>query len=1206
MAPSVTKRRKLSHTDNGDEDDAPFSERFGGSPNDTDLSADDSTEVEDAVESDGSMASEDEEAALAKEEAHEGGRGKESIVNQKIRSQARRDPNTNKRRADIPLDGVYTAEIFKSNMFKLQVDELLEQVRPEYGQKQAPAENAMRSLKAIIERIPSRDPLSVHDAERYLMISSKVATPFPHPRPPRDAKYKLQYDRPSSINVAGSYPLKMATSAGEKLAIDLVITMPSAMFQDKDYLNYRYFYKRAYYLACIAAGIKESKEHKFKLTFDCLNGNHLQPIIVVSPSGDGSPDDFSGSKCRIHIILAAAEQTFPCGKLLPEKNCVRPTCSDDENSAKTLDPTPIYNATLKVDLSVTAYLKLLHATSSRCDAYKDACMLGRIWLKQRGFCSHIRKGGFGNFEWAAIMAMLLQSKPGAGVPLLSSGFSSYQLFKATLQFLANRDLSRVPFVFEANDTNLTRTEGTPIFFDGPRGLNILFKMTPWSYKLLQQEASIAVKMLADSTFDQFEPTFILRADPLSYRYDSVLEIPILSLIQDINEENFNKKFSETCRKLYNVLLRALGNRVTLISIILPEEETWPLGSSKPFVNREGRLLLGFATDSVNSERTVDHGPAAENKNEAASFRKFWGEKAELRRFKDGSILESVVWSQKEGSGPILKQIIQFILRRHISADVADKAIIAGNQFATLIPSGDIVGQSGTAPFLSIMNAFSALEKDIRNLENLPLQIRHILGADPQLRYSSIDPPRTVTHRQMSIPASIIIQFEGSGRWPDDLAAIQRTKIAFLLKLAELLSEHNPELTTRVGLENPSYPSQNQSFLDITTSSGHSFRLRIHHEREATLLERRLKDKTFDGTSREAAALALAVYKSSFLRIPAHTQAIQTLCTRFPAVSPSIRLVKKWFTSHLLTPHFAPELIELLVARTFLQPYPWNVPACATTGFLRTLFWISRWDWRYTPLIVDFSSAEERAGMKADEPTAITTRFEAWRRIDPALNRVVLFAASNLDPEGATWTDRARPAKVVAGRMTALARAAVAALKDNESMIAAGKASLLALEPEMLFVSSLTDYDFVLHLAPRYTRAGKAKKEARADNSMFKNLQLQAEADKGGELVGYDPVTLFTDELQEIYGHAVIWFYDTEGGDTVAGLWNPAMTARRSWRVRGGYSSVPLAGTGTRRGKGEEVTGEVDGVEVEINKEGILNEIARLGGELVERVEILKK
>jgi len=76
-------------------------------------------------------------------------------------SDAQDGTKVHKRRDQTMQDGVYTAEVYKSNMFKLQVDELLQQVKPRYGKKEAPAENAMRTLKTIIEQIPGREPVSV-------------------------------------------------------------------------------------------------------------------------------------------------------------------------------------------------------------------------------------------------------------------------------------------------------------------------------------------------------------------------------------------------------------------------------------------------------------------------------------------------------------------------------------------------------------------------------------------------------------------------------------------------------------------------------------------------------------------------------------------------------------------------------------------------------------------------------------------------------------------------------------------------------------------------------------------------------------------------------------------------------------------------------------------------------------------------------------
>lgn len=81
-----------------------------------------------------------------------------------LRKEARRGD------ADDDADGVYNGEIYKSNTFRIQVNDLLRHVKPKYGQKEALAEHALRSLKAIIEHIPNRGPLTVCLHEHPLLI----------------------------------------------------------------------------------------------------------------------------------------------------------------------------------------------------------------------------------------------------------------------------------------------------------------------------------------------------------------------------------------------------------------------------------------------------------------------------------------------------------------------------------------------------------------------------------------------------------------------------------------------------------------------------------------------------------------------------------------------------------------------------------------------------------------------------------------------------------------------------------------------------------------------------------------------------------------------------------------------------------------------------------------------------------------------------
>jgi U3 small nucleolar RNA-associated protein 22 len=166
MAPPAIKRRKLEHSDSEEESGesfAGFDETHGdiSQGSDAEESADGSDfsmdELEDLkkVDDDGDDDEDDADDDFEEQGAVHESR-KQTAAGQTVSAK-----NPPKRPASSLQDGVYTAETFKSNMFKLQVDELLEQVKPKYGKKEAPAENAMRTLKTIIEQIPRRDPLPV-------------------------------------------------------------------------------------------------------------------------------------------------------------------------------------------------------------------------------------------------------------------------------------------------------------------------------------------------------------------------------------------------------------------------------------------------------------------------------------------------------------------------------------------------------------------------------------------------------------------------------------------------------------------------------------------------------------------------------------------------------------------------------------------------------------------------------------------------------------------------------------------------------------------------------------------------------------------------------------------------------------------------------------------------------------------------------------
>ena len=65
-------------------------------------------------------------------------------------------------------------------------------------------------------------------------------------------------------------------------------------------------------------------------------------------------------------------------------------------------------------------------------------------------------------------------------------------------------------------------------------------------------------------------------------------------------------------------------------------------------------------------------------------------------------------------------------------------------------------------------------------------------------------------------------------------------------------------------------------------------------------------------------------------------------------------------------------------------------------------------------------------------------------------------------------------------------------------------------------------------------------------------------------VGFNPAELYFHDLQKVYVDTLELFYDTYGGTTIGGVWNPAIVAgdefdekTHAWRVMLGFSSVPV-------------------------------------------------
>ncbi|RYP27144.1 hypothetical protein DL768_011296 [Monosporascus sp. mg162] len=1066
--------------------------------------------------------------------------------------------------------------------FVLETEELLKEVRPDYPKALPGVDDILRQFKDTIEALEPHDPTPIGELTAKFEKTNRIAIPYPDPKPAKDSPYKLSFAKPAQVNVVGSYALKTMVKSND-LSVDMIVVMPTSLFQEKDYLNLRYFYKRAYYLAYMTLGMRKAHGSSMDLTFDYLNGNALLPILIARPKQSSKTHDNTAknatekSAYAIRIIPTAPEGYFLASKLSATSNAIRQGKDGEQKEAK--PPTPFYNTTLKAEGLFTSYLKLLHRASVSCPAFKDACMLGRIWLQQRGFGGGISEGGFGHFEWAVLVALLLQGGGRKGEAVLSTSLHSTQLFKGTLHFLSTANLQKKPVIIGGtpSDPESIRQNG-PLLYDTARELNILFKMTPWSGAMLTEQAKRSLAAINDSPNDQFGPLFIMKADQPLQMFDLLVKLNLPSSKEDlspIDHRGFVWNYGE---RVYQTLTKALGERAQLIHLELSKAAAWSITNATP-KSKKDSILVGIVVDPAKASQGREYGPSYEQKKEAARFREFWGDKSDLWQFPDGNIVESLDWTAYSPLGfhGICEAIIRYILKFRLKVDDDDLAFY-GQEFSKIIPPTP----SDKSAFEAARQAFQRFERDVRDLEDLPLHVRHIDPIGPELRQASVRVPNPSDGRQPSQPMEVVISFEASGKWPEDnLAAIQRAKIAFLLKIGSSLEESKEDVKTHLGLETVERDVENLAFLDVVYDSGFSFRVQVNSGLEETLLERQTKDKTLERYQRTEAAELLATFKRTYTNLPLHSQTISTFCTRFPELSPSIRLVKRFFNSHKLSCHFDEELIELFTLQAFLKPHPYQTPSSAMTGFLRTMLLLSRWDWRDEPLIVDASGS-----LSSSQRVEIGTRLEAWRKIDPNMNRTVLFVATPHDASGTAYT-HGGPSKVVATRMTSLARSACRLVRD--------RGLDLARDPRALFQASLREYDVVMHLSQKVIRA--LERGDGAEVSRFKNLSGNAAA-KAPPLKEHPACTLLR-QLEATYGRPLLFFHGGSEDAAIAALWNPLLHSR-SFTVNMPCAFRPVGGG--QHDKGEIEVGDAEQI-YEVDRQAILAEIARIGGDLIERFEV---
>lgn len=643
-------------------------------------------------------------------------------------------------------------------------------------------------------------------------------------------------------------------------------------------------------------------------------------------------------------------------------------------------------------------------------------------------------------------------------------------------------------------------------------------------------------------------------------------------------------------KAAKVVRRGLTDRVKLVQARVLSDSTFAIG-----------LLLNGAM----ATRVLDMGPSSNQAEAGAAFRELWGERAELRRFKDGTIAESVVWTVDRPEEAVLipSQATEWLVKRHLGKDCSVTSISSSDDWLSIlqVPASarDAVNVAGSEKlgFRPMMDGYEALYKLLKSVDSdLPLAILNVAPASELLRYAAVFVPHPVDiARASSAPgclgyvpvAEVTLQFESSPRWPEDLAAIQKLKLALFEKVARVVTSQLRGATVSIALDADASDIDDAASLEILLPQGVAFRIRIYHEKERTLLERALEPpppgvpRNLPPPPRRLVAAALARHMQRFEHAVSHHSSMAPMHHRFPSFSTAVRLLKRWAAAHMLSPHIPPEALELLVARTYLDSGARSAPSSATAGFLRTLDFLASWDWRTSPAFVplhavtrDAASASGRPRFAESKRVAASEAFEKRRAADKDVHSGAWALITEDDSTGTRWTSKV--GRVVAARVGALAQASLGLVRTGTEAA--------DLNVKGLFETPLEHYDVLLHL----TAGTRAAQAVEADEEEWESAMTFRNLSKTHSLrLGFDPASLLVSQIQRVYGDSVLVFHDENGGRTIGLLFNPTRSTPRAFKPFLEYNSAPAPS---------------EAALVSLNRDAVVGEIARLGKGIIERIE----
>lgn len=1084
-----------------------------------------------------------------------------------------------------------TENLFLSNMFRMQIDEMLKEVKPKQSTLDKIQEWFNKFSIAVLQDMDTTD----YKKELLSnMNTSEMNTPF-HLNPKHNTDGTFRFTKPCSVKIVGSHSL--GTSLMPLIKVDVSIVMGKTFFHKKDYADEKYLRKKAFYLHCLA---KELMKIPFMIDNDVQfsfgSHSYYLPTLIVKPIGT------LGKKCCFCLRVVPEKDIYSLHKFSPNTNNINcqwyfNTSVENGNIDSKNNSTPYYNSLILQDLVMDESEILLKEIFDINQNVQDALILLKIWLVQRNL------GGIGNItnHILSMYVVYLFKKH-----KINKFMSSYQIIRnvwlnfgqsnwlsdgITLVDNESKKDAKLPLMTDFHSSFQV------VFVDSSGYLNLCANVFKSNYIHIKNECNFAVEMLDNSNMNSFPCLFLTKASFLQ-QFDHLINFNDIKVVKDIVSQHGDKKLKLDLREdlalqfqhvIEPLLLSSLGDRIAEMCFNVFQDPVAVGKTQEPFRN----FLIGLKLNTQKANSVVERGPIA-NLPEAKEFRSFWSEKSQLRRFKDGDVCEAVVWSDSKVAISkkrcIVRDIVHYVFLHKLSISsekfiyIADQAeSVLENPF--VVPIGFDYG-TGEAASLCCIDNFNDVGKLIRQLEGLPLTVSSVQGISPVLRYADVIPPLSRTHvdnkkqrktkgncimaptdEEIKIapglvePIEGVLQFASSGKWPNELNAVRRMITAFYINLAARLNK-DCNLTSQPFVDH----------IDIM-KNGFVFRFRIYYPGEISLIKKELMP---DGMIRYRDTEESLNLERSMVQLPTLTSSLHGLSAQYPSYGPTCCLAKRWLRSQLIDNFHFPEMcIELLVASYFLQPEPFKVTCQPTIGLLHFLRKLATTDWFREFIVINFNN-----DIPKDHISSLECSIASQQKMS---SRPAMLLVTPYDLDGTAWTKES-PSFTILARLMHLSRKALDIAE--ESLLKNGTVENF----KQIFRPSLEKYDIVIRLR----NIMNPLRHMAVDAKMAKIYTLEPPEDNEKiPIVGLNPVQELLNVLRDSYSEYALFFHDTYGGNIIGVVFKPNVFKKIDFKV----TNV----NGQKLHKSSNSTKQV-----EFNLDAFIEDIDVQGGFIVKEIEKCNK